>query len=314
MGQHDISYRLFFSHARMVCDLLREMVGESWVDLIDFASAERVNASFVSEKRKNRESDIIWQFRRRDTGEPVYVYVLLEFQSRPDRYMPVRLMTYMGLFFESLIAEGRLPASGLLPLVIPIVVYNGTGPWWPTLELSELIERLDPSAEPYVPRLLHKLVHAAAYDLEELSQKESPVADLFRLERSRNWADVLVGVSSVREHVRPDELELRRVFESFLTGVILPRLGIAPAEIPARLTLEEFEPMLAESIDAWNQQLREQGMQQGEAKALLLLLEKRFGAVDPGTRDRITKADSDALLGWLDRFATATRLADVFGN
>jgi hypothetical protein len=65
LGQHDISYRLFFSHARMVCDLLREMVGESWVDLIDFASAERVNASFVSEKRKNRESDIIWQFRRR---------------------------------------------------------------------------------------------------------------------------------------------------------------------------------------------------------------------------------------------------------
>jgi len=75
MGQHDLSYRLFFSHARMVCDLLREMIGETWVELIDFASAERVNASFVSEKRRNRES---------------------EFQSRPDRYMPVRLMTYTG--------------------------------------------------------------------------------------------------------------------------------------------------------------------------------------------------------------------------
>lgn len=169
-------------------------------------------------------------------------------------------------------------------------------------------------------------MHAAAYDLEELSQKESPVADLFRLERSRNWADVLVGVSCVREHVKPEEQELRRAFESFLAGAILPRLGVAPAEIPARLILEEFEPMLAESIDIWNQQLREesmqkgmqQGMQQGEqkgeAKALLLLLEKRFGAVDQGTRDRITKADSDLLLGWLDRFATATRLADVFDN
>jgi len=76
--------------------------------------------------------------------------------------------------------------------------------------------------------------------------------------------------------------------------------------------------MLAERIDTWNQQLREeslqQGEQKGEAKALLLLLEKRFGAVDQGTRDRITKADSDLLLGWIDRFATATRLADVFDN
>src|SRR3954451_790333 len=42
LGQHDLSYRLFFSHVRMVCDLLREMVGETWVDRIDFASAERV--------------------------------------------------------------------------------------------------------------------------------------------------------------------------------------------------------------------------------------------------------------------------------
>jgi len=70
LGQHDLSYRLFFSHVRMVCDLLREMVGEAWVELIDFASAERVNASFVSAKRRNRESDIIWKFRRRDTGDP----------------------------------------------------------------------------------------------------------------------------------------------------------------------------------------------------------------------------------------------------
>ena len=70
MGQHDLSYRLFFSHVRMVCDLLREMIGEAWVELVDFASAERVNASFVSEKRKNRESDVIWKFQRRDTGDP----------------------------------------------------------------------------------------------------------------------------------------------------------------------------------------------------------------------------------------------------
>ena len=128
LGQHDLSYRLFFSHVRMVRDLLRDIVGEAWVELIDFSSAERVNASFVSKKRKNRESDVIWKLRRRDTGDPIYVYVLLEFQSRPDRYMPVRLMTYTGLFYESLIAGSQLPPSGLLPQVIPVVLYDrGSG-------------------------------------------------------------------------------------------------------------------------------------------------------------------------------------------
>ncbi|MEA2600398.1 MAG: hypothetical protein QOF89_1390 [Acidobacteriota bacterium] len=322
LGQHDLSYRLFFSHARMVCDLLREMIGEAWVELIDFASAERVNASFVSQTRRNRESDVIWKFRRRDTGDPVYVYVLLEFQSRPDRYMPVRLMTYTSLFYELLIAEGRLAPSGRLPQVIPIVVYNGLGPWGTPLDLAELIERFDPSVEAYVPHLRYRLVQEAAFGAEELGEKESPVADLFCLERSASWADVLVGVARLQKHVGPEEPELRRAFEGWLEEVILPRLGATMDEIPRRLTLEELEPMLAERIDSWNEQLREeslqqglqQGRQEGEAKALLRFLERRFGPVDQVTRDRIAAADADLLLEWIDRFSTAESLADVFSG
>lgn len=68
----------------MIQDLLREIVGEQWVERIDLGSGELVDASFVSPKHENRESDVIWQFRRKDGGEPVYVYILLELQSRPD--------------------------------------------------------------------------------------------------------------------------------------------------------------------------------------------------------------------------------------
>lgn len=295
----------------MVCDLLREMVGEAWVERIDFTSAERVNTSFVSDKRRSRESDVIWKFRRRDTGDPVYVYVLLEFQSRPDRYMPVRLMTYVGLLYEHLVAEGKLGPSGQLPQVIPIVVYNGMGPWGTPLDLSELIEHFDASAEAYVPHLRYKLVHEAAYGAEEL-EKESPVADLFRLERSSTWKDVLAGVARLQEHVGPEEPELRRAFEGWLEEVIFPRLGATAEEIPGRLTLEELEPMLAERIDSWNEQRLQEGVQQGEARALLTLLEKRFGPVDQWVRDRIAAADAELLLEWIARFPNAASLADVF--
>ncbi|HEX3529398.1 MAG TPA: Rpn family recombination-promoting nuclease/putative transposase [Thermoanaerobaculia bacterium] len=252
--------------------------------------------------------------------------VLLEFQSRPDRYMPVRLMTYIGLFYESLIAEGKLPPSGLLPQVIPIVIYNGLGAWNGPRDLAELIQCV---AEQYVPHLPFKLVHEAAYRAEELEASESPVADLFRLEKSRSWTDVLTGVSSVRRHVGPDERELRRAFETWLIEVIAPRLGLASNLLTA-LTLEEFESMLAERIDMWNRELEEQslqkglqqglqrgqqeGQEQGQRQALLLLLEKRFGFVDQGTRDRIAAAKADRLLDWFARFATAEKVTDVFGN
>src|SRR4051795_4259878 len=69
VGQHDLSYRLFFSHRRMIQDLLREIVGERWVERLDLDSGELADPSFVSDKHDNRESDIVWRFRRKD-GEP----------------------------------------------------------------------------------------------------------------------------------------------------------------------------------------------------------------------------------------------------
>jgi predicted transposase/invertase (TIGR01784 family) len=115
VGQHDLSYRLFFAHRRMIQDLLREIVGEQWVERIDFDSGERVEASFVSSKYENRESDVIWKFRRHDGGEPVYVYILLEFQSRPDPTMAVRFMGYESLFYQSLMASQPTAAGRKMP-------------------------------------------------------------------------------------------------------------------------------------------------------------------------------------------------------
>src|SRR4051794_22220242 len=196
----------------MIQDLLREIVGERWVERIDLGSGERVDASFVSPKHENRESDVIWKFRRKDGGEPVYVYILLEFQSRPDPSMPVRLMGYESLFYQSLLASQ--PAAGWrkLPLVVPIVVYNGAEPWNVATDLGSLIGELDPSAEIYRPQLRYRLVDEAAYPREVLAALHSPVADLFRIEKSRDWWEVRSSVQRLRQSIPPTEASLRQAF------------------------------------------------------------------------------------------------------
>jgi predicted transposase YdaD len=80
----------------MVEDLIREFVPEGWVEKLDFSTLERVNASFVAPELKGREGDLLWKLSLRD-GSPVYVYLLIEHQSQVDRFMAVRLMTYIGL-------------------------------------------------------------------------------------------------------------------------------------------------------------------------------------------------------------------------
>ena len=108
---------------------------------------------------------------------------------------------------------------------------------------------------------------------------------------------------------------MRRAFESWLQDVILPRFGVSQEEA-ATLKLEELENMLAESIDRWNREILEKGLekgrQAGEALMVLRLLRLKFGPLAPETEERVRSADQDLLLTWGERVLTAERLQDVF--
>lgn len=89
MGDHDHAYKLLFSHAEMVRDLLEGLVKESWLREIDYDSLEKVAATYVSGDLRERSADVVWRVR---WGEAwVYVYLLLEFQSTVEPYMAVRI-------------------------------------------------------------------------------------------------------------------------------------------------------------------------------------------------------------------------------
>ncbi|HKV08994.1 MAG TPA: Rpn family recombination-promoting nuclease/putative transposase, partial [Thermoanaerobaculia bacterium] len=88
MAVHDNGYKLLFSHAEMVADLLREFVEEKWVRQLDFSTLEKVSTENVSEKAlQRRESDIVWRLRFKGRKQWIYVYLLLEFQSTVDPLM-----------------------------------------------------------------------------------------------------------------------------------------------------------------------------------------------------------------------------------
>ncbi len=114
----------------------------------------------------------------------------------------------------------------------------------------------------------------------------------------------------------PTEASLRQAFETWLQKVILPRFGLSREEISATLTLEELETMLAESIDRWNREIREEGReegrQEGEARVVLRLLRLKFGPLPPEIEQRVRGAHADRLLGWSERVLTAESLQEIF--
>ena len=110
---HDSSYELLYSHVAMVSDLLQGFIPGAWIDELDLATLEKCSGSYVSDDLRDRADDLIWRVRwGRDW---LYVYLLLEFQSGIDRWMAVRIQTYLGLLYQDLIRTRRLSQAGLLP-------------------------------------------------------------------------------------------------------------------------------------------------------------------------------------------------------
>jgi predicted transposase YdaD len=102
----------------MVQDLLSGFVAETWVQELDFTTLEKQSGSYVSDDLRPRADDVVWRDRW------LSVYLLLEFQSDVDPFMAVRLLVYVGLLYQDLIRAEQLTAEGLLPPVLPLVLYN----------------------------------------------------------------------------------------------------------------------------------------------------------------------------------------------
>jgi predicted transposase YdaD len=105
----DTGYKLIFSHAVVVEDLLRGFVGEDWVEELDFSTLEKSGGSYVTDDLREREDDVIWRIRRRDGW--LYIYLLLEFQSAVDPWMALRILVYTGLLYQDLIVRSNSSKS-----------------------------------------------------------------------------------------------------------------------------------------------------------------------------------------------------------
>ncbi len=62
---HDSGYKLLYSHAPMVRDLLLGFVPGALVDAIDFSTLERCNGSYVTDDLRERAKDLVWRMRHR---------------------------------------------------------------------------------------------------------------------------------------------------------------------------------------------------------------------------------------------------------
>jgi predicted transposase/invertase (TIGR01784 family) len=324
---HDHSYKLLFSEPEIVIDLLQGFVHEPWVAELDFTTLEIVSGSYISDDLRSREDDVIWRVKYRQSW--IYVYLLIEFQSTIDRYMAVRLMTYMGLLYQDLIKTKQLTIDKRLPPIFPVVLYNGEQRWNAATELKELIVKLPGGLERYMPSLKYLILDEGAYDLNELTPLKNLVAAIFRLENHTSQEDIIEVIANLIEWLAtPEQTRLRRSFSVWINRV-LQEPGDSGQSMTNINDLVEIKTMLAQRIPTWIQEgeLRGEargkaigeaqgeikGEIKGEAKTLLKLLNLKFGAVPDWAEQKINAAGKDQLDLWVERVLAVDSLDNLFG-
>ena len=257
----DSAYKSLFSSPRMVEDLLRGFAARGWSERLDFSTLERLPAEFVSDDLRQRRGDGLWRVRFHDATW-LYLVVHLEFQSKVDRYMAVRMLVYTGMVYQELVRRRDLGPRGELPPVLPVVLYSGSSPWTAAEDMASLIAPVDEALARYQPSHRYFLLDEGVQGEDDLPRRNL-VSALIALENSRSPADLKRAMDALIDWLRgPGEQEVKRSFEEWIGRVLMPqRFG---AEDPASMQpLEEVRTMLAERVKEWTRQWVEEGREQG---------------------------------------------------
>ncbi|MFN8670506.1 MAG: Rpn family recombination-promoting nuclease/putative transposase [Candidatus Sericytochromatia bacterium] len=217
---YDKGYKQMLGNEEIFKELLETFVKVDWVKNIDYDSIEKIDKSFISEEYLEKESDIIYKTKLKDNKE-IYIYILLEFQSSVDKFMPIRCLNYItNLYLEMIKAKGEKID---LPAIFPIVLYNGDEKWYSSNKASDFIKNNDVLKN-----------YGINFDVFILKENEYTISDLKKINN-------LISTLFLTEVHYDSELIFEQVQK------ILDKYGIT---IPVKLFLNYFQKMsIDEKVD-----------------------------------------------------------------
>ncbi|MDD2845004.1 MAG: Rpn family recombination-promoting nuclease/putative transposase [Rhodoferax sp.] len=327
-ADHDASYKLLFSSPELVRDLVLGFIPDEWLHSLDYRTLEKMPGSYVTDDLRHRADDVVW--RVKVGHEWVYLYILIEFQSKVDPWMAVRMMSYVGLLYQDLIKAKQVLPQRKLPPVLPIVLYNGDAPWTAATNIADLIPKAPGLVSQFLPSMQYLLIAENQYTEAGLASMQNLVAAVMRLQRPHDQSAVLEVIDLLQSWLA-DNLELTRIFAIWIRAVLL-RQSKHDLTLSKVQDLKELKMTLAARFEEWAQQHRQEGLEKGmekglekgmekglekgiakgEARLLQRLLVARFGPLSQQTLSALDAASTAQLEAWTDRFLNARTLAEVF--
>ncbi|MDF2668891.1 MAG: hypothetical protein K0R67_1197 [Paenibacillus sp.] len=221
---HDSSYRYLLSSKKLFLELLRSFVNKGWVNQVDETQVEEIKQTFILPDFKRKEADIVYKVRL--NGRDVIFYMLVELQSTVDLAMPYRLLLYQVEIWRYVLRnrdteDSEAPFS--LPVIVPMVLYNGQRPWTAKRRFRELLV----GGESFGAELLdfeYILLDVERYTETELLALSNTIGSVFLLDQTADQALLLERLQKLMGTIRQMPEDLQTQFMNWLSNIIASQL------------------------------------------------------------------------------------------
>jgi predicted transposase/invertase (TIGR01784 family) len=121
---HDILIKKAMENPSLAREFLEEYLPEEYKQIVDLTTLKPEKETYVEESLRTKLSDMVFSVQMHNKAEDkkydAFIYTLIEHQSYSDYWIALRLLKY-----SLLLLERHTIKRNKLPVILPIVIYNG---------------------------------------------------------------------------------------------------------------------------------------------------------------------------------------------
>lgn len=257
---HDQFFRTAMADPRVAGDFLKAWLPKELCTRINFERLEMQPRSYINEIRQESEVDVL--FRSSIEDKEVYLYFLLEHQSKPDPLMSFRLLKYLCNIMDDHLKTHN---TQKLPLIYPLVVYHGKRRYPFSTDLRDLVD---------APKELVDRFFLKPFQLIDLGSIEDEVLKKHAWSGVMEFAlkyifsrDVLPWLTNMANLMHEIEHSGGRDFIAIVLQYILERGEISNPSAFFQLIDTKISPEVGEHIMSLAIKLKEEGKLEGKLES-----------------------------------------------
>lgn len=261
---HDKIFRMILEDKTQVAELINRCL--KLKEKIKPKDLEIYNSSFIDQKFSNQVCDIVYKKKGQQ------IFFLMEHQSKIDYSMPRRILKYQIAIMEIAIKnKRRMKKSEKLPLVIPIVIYTGTGNWNVAKYIKDCQEQL--SGLDTMELGSYIILDSNEYTKQELLDDKLFILKMMALEKSKNSDELYSNLQEITQ--KKIEKSNRDILMRVIKYIYKNTLGEGKTkDIIEKLSSGGDKEMIIEIINKDREMQFQKGEKLGISKAITQMVKE----------------------------------------